>query len=140
MLDLEQIKTIIPHREPFLLIDEILEMQPGKSAVGVKYVRADEYFFKGHFPEMPVMPGVLIMESLAQTAAVCLMSLPEFKGKIGYYAGIDGAKFKRKVLPGDTLRLEIQVTKIRLGICLCSAAAYVGEEKAAYGNLTFAIG
>ena len=100
-LNREQIQEIIPHRDPFLLIDRVIEIEPGKTTTGEKDVRVDEYFFKGHFPEEPVMPGVLIIESIAQTGAITLLSLPENKGKIVYFGGLKKAKFKRKVVPGD---------------------------------------
>ncbi len=102
-----------PHREPFLLIDRIDEMEPGVSAIGVKNVTYNEYFFRGHFPEEPVMPGVLIVEALAQTGAVSILSEERNKGKIAYFAGLDKVKFKRKVIPGDTLTLSVEITKSR---------------------------
>ena len=107
LLNQEQIKEIIPHRDPFLLIDEVLEMEVGKRVVARKYIKADDFWFKGHFPEKPVTPGVLMIEMLAQAGAVCILSQPEFKGKIGLFAGIDKARFKLQVHPGDTLRLEV---------------------------------
>jgi 3-hydroxyacyl-[acyl-carrier-protein] dehydratase len=139
MLNQEQIKEIIPHRAPFLLLDEITELEPGVRAVGKWHLTGDEEFFKGHFPGNPVLPGVLIVESLAQTGAVAVLSMEQFKGKIGYFAGIDGVKFKRKVLPGDTLTLEVELIKIRGIIGIGKAVATVNGEKAAYGELTFAI-
>lgn len=139
MLDSEQIKQIIPHREPFLFVDRVVSLEPGKGAVGYKKLTGDEYFFAGHFPGMPVMPGVLILEALAQTGAVAILSMDQFRGKVGYFAEINKARFKRKVFPGDELRLEVRIDKIRGGIGMGSAVAYVGEEKAAYCEIVFAV-
>jgi 3-hydroxyacyl-[acyl-carrier-protein] dehydratase len=139
MLDIDGIKAIIPHRYPFLLIDRIEEHEPGKRAVGIKNVTANEPFFQGHFPDFPVMPGVLIVEALAQVGAVALLSVPENRGKIALFAGIDGVRFKRQVRPGDTLRLEIEITKSRGPIGFGSATASVDGELAASGELMFAI-
>ncbi|MDP2211337.1 MAG: 3-hydroxyacyl-ACP dehydratase FabZ, partial [Candidatus Aquicultor sp.] len=111
MLGIEEIKRIIPHRYPFLLIDQILEYEPGKWAKGLKNVTVNEPFFAGHFPDYPVMPGVLIVEALAQVGAVSILSLEANKGKIAFFAGIDGFRFKRQVLPGDQLTLEVEITK-----------------------------
>ena len=113
LLTQEQIKEIIPHRDPFLLIDEVLEMEPGVRVVAQKYLKPDEFWFKGHFPQEPVQPGVLTIEMLAQAGAVCALSLPENKGKIAYFAGIDKAKFRQKIVPGDTIRLEVEIVKTR---------------------------
>ena len=113
MLDIDAIKAIIPHRYPFLLIDRVEEHEPGVRAVGVKNVTANEPFFQGHFPEYPVMPGVLIVEALAQAGAVAMLSLEENRGKLAFFAGIDKVRFKRQVRPGDTLRLECEITKAR---------------------------
>jgi 3-hydroxyacyl-[acyl-carrier-protein] dehydratase len=140
MLNREQIKEILPHRDPFLWLDEITVLEPGVKAVGKLTLTGNEDFFRGHFPGNPVMPGVLIIEALAQTGAVAVLSLEQFKGKTGYFAGIDGAKFKRKVLPGDTLTLEVELVKIRGPIGIGKAVASVNGEKAAYADLTFAIG
>jgi beta-hydroxyacyl-[acyl carrier protein] dehydratase FabZ len=113
LMDKDQIKEIIPHREPFLMIDEIQEMEIGKSVTAVKHVSPDEYYFKGHFPEKPVMPGVLIVESLAQAGAVAVLSMPENKGKIAFFGGIKDAKFRRQVVPGDDLILKVTFDHMR---------------------------
>lgn len=140
LLTQEQIKEIIPHRDPFLLIDEIEEMEIGVRAIGKKTLSMDDYWFKGHFPQEPVLPGVLTMEMLAQTAAVCLMSLPKYKGKIGYFAGIDKAKFRNKAVPGDVLTLEIEVIKVRGPICIVNGKATSNGKTVASAELKFAIG
>ena len=116
VLDSTQIQKIIPHRYPMLLIDRIDELEPGKKAVATRNVTIHEEVFNGHFPDNPVMPGVLIVEALAQTGAVALLSMPEFKGKTAYFGGIRQAKFRKVVRPGDTLRLEVTLDKIRNNI------------------------
>lgn len=136
----EQIKEIIPHRDPFLLIDEILELEPGKRAVAQKHLKPDEFWFKGHFPEQPVQPGVLTIEMLAQTGAVCALSLPENKGKIAFFAGIDKARFRSKILPGDTIRLEVEIIRSKGSVGVGKAVATVNGKKAVTAELTFAIG
>lgn len=140
MLGIKEIQEIIPHRYPFLLIDKVEEIEPGKRAVGYKNVTMNEYFFAGHFPQEPVMPGVLIIESLAQLGAVALLSMDEFKGKIAYFGGINKAKFRRKVLPGDVLKLEIEIIKLRGTAGIGKAIATVDGKKAAEAELIFAIG
>lgn len=140
MLDSREIQAIIPHRFPFLLVDRILELEPGKRAVGLKNVSAGEPFFAGHFPGFPVMPGVLIVEALAQVGAVALLRLPEFQGKIAFFAGIDGVRFKRQVVPGDALRLEVELGRLRRGFGSGTARATVDGQLAAQGELLFAIG
>ena len=140
MLNIDDIKKIIPHRYPFLLIDKITELEPGKRAVGIKNVTMNEPFFAGHFPDYPVMPGVLIVEALAQVGAVAVLSMPEYAGRLAFFAGIDGVRFKRQVRPGDTLRLEIELVTLRMGIGKGDAKAYVGDELAVSGQLTFALG
>ena len=139
MLDINEIKKILPHRYPFLLVDKIIELEPGKKIVGLKNVTANEEFFNGHFPDYPVMPGVLIVEALAQTGAVGVLSLEQYRGKLALFAGIDKLRFKRQVFPGDQLRLEIEVTKLRSSIGKCDATAYVGDNVAVSGELTFMV-
>lgn len=140
MLDLEQIKEIIPHRDPFVMIDTIEELKPGISALGSKYVSSDEDYFRGHFPQNPVMPGVLILEALAQTGAVALLSLEQFKGKTAFFGGMNKVRFRRQVVPGDTLKLAIEITKLKGTVGIGKAIAYVKNEKAVEAELTFAIG
>ncbi|WP_366924859.1 3-hydroxyacyl-ACP dehydratase FabZ [Metallumcola ferriviriculae] len=139
MLDIEQIKKILPHRYPFLLIDRVLEMEEGKRVVAVKNVTANEPFFQGHFPEYSVMPGVLIIEAMAQTGAVGLLSKEEFHGKIAFFTGIDNAKFRRQVVPGDQLRLEVEFTALRGGFGKGKGKAFVGGELAAEAEIKFAV-
>ena len=136
----EEIKAIIPHRDPFLFLDEIKELESLKYGIGIKHVKADDYFFKGHFPEKPVMPGVLIIESLAQVGAVILLSHEDYKGKIAYFTGISNAKFRRSVLPGDILELHCTLHKIRRGFGFGTASAFVNGELACETELSFAIG
>ena len=128
VLNTKQIMEIIPHRQPFLLIDTIEELEAGKRAVGKKCVSYNEPFFAGHFPEEPVMPGVLIVEALAQVGAVAILSQPEFKGKIAYFGAINSVKFKGKVIPGDVLRLETEIIKMKGPIGVGSARAYVADK------------
>lgn len=136
----KEIMDIIPHRYPFLLIDTIEELEPGQRAVGKKCVSAGEPFFQGHFPGNPVMPGVLIMEALAQVGAVAILSKPEFKGHTAYFAGIDKARFRQKVVPGDVLVLETTIVKEKGPIGVGKAVAMVNGKKVAEAELTFAIG
>ncbi|ENK1244866.1 3-hydroxyacyl-ACP dehydratase FabZ [Clostridium sporogenes] len=139
-LDINEIKKIIPHRYPFLLVDKITELEEGKMAVGYKNVTANEYFFNGHFPEEPVMPGVLIIEALAQVGAVAILSKDGFKGKIAYFGGINKAKFRKKVIPGDVLKLSVELTKIKGVAGVGKAIATVDGKVAAEAELLFVIG
>ncbi|WP_067841035.1 3-hydroxyacyl-ACP dehydratase FabZ [Amphibacillus sediminis] len=139
MLDIEQIKATIPHRYPFLLVDEIIEIEEGKRVVGKKNVTINEPFFQGHFPDYPVMPGVLIVEALAQTGAVAMLKKEENKGKIGFLAGIDKCRFKRQVKPGDQLRLEVEITRLKGPIGKGKAIASVDGELACEAEIMFAI-
>lgn len=140
MLDIKHIQQIIPHRYPFLLIDTIDELEEGKRVVGTKNVTMNEYFFQGHFPNEPVMPGVLIIEALAQTGAVALLSMEQNKGKIAFFAAMDKVKFRQNVVPGDTLKLEVEIIKIKGPMGIGKAVAYVKDKKVAEAELTFAIG
>ena len=140
LMKTKEIMEIIPHRQPFLLIDTIEEMEVGKRAVATKCVSNNEPFFAGHFPGEPVMPGVLIVEALAQTGAVAILSQPEFAGKTAYFAAIKEAKFKGKVVPGDVLRLETEIIKVKGPIGVGSAKAYVDGKLVTQAELTFAIG
>ena len=139
-LNSNQIQEIIPHRYPFLLIDRVVELEPGHSCKAIKNVSANEMQFMGHFPQEHVMPGVLMIEALAQAGAVIILSLEENKGKIAYFAGIDKCKFKRKVVPGDTLTLEVEIVKQRGPIGYGKAVASVNGEVAVSAELKFAIG
>lgn len=134
-----EIQQIIPHRWPFLLVDKIIDLQPGVGAVGVKNIASGEFFFQGHFPDYPIFPGVLIIEALAQVGAVAILSMDENKGRIVLFAGVDGFRFREPVFPGDSLRLEVQLTKRRGPIGKGSAKATVDERTVAEGELTFAV-
>ncbi|MDT2820854.1 3-hydroxyacyl-ACP dehydratase FabZ [Enterococcus devriesei] len=140
MLTIEEIKEIIPHRYPMLLIDRVEELEAGKSIKAKKNVSVNEPFFQGHFPHEPVMPGVLIVEAMAQAGAVALLSMEDFKGKTAYFGGIDKAKFRKKVVPGDTLILEVELTKVRSSAGCGKGIAYVDGKKVAEAELTFMIG
>ena len=139
MLNKEEIKKIIPQREPFLMIDEVEDFIPGESATAYKYVNEEEYYFKGHFPGNPIMPGVLIVESLAQTGAVAILSMEENKGKNALFGGIGKLRFKKQVVPGDTLKLEVKIIKRKGPIGIGEAIATVDGKVAVKGELTFAI-
>jgi 3-hydroxyacyl-[acyl-carrier-protein] dehydratase len=141
MLPLEaaDIMRLLPHRYPFLLVDRIVELDPGKRAVGIKQVSSNEPHFTGHFPERPIMPGVLMVEALAQTAGIAVMTLDDYRGKLGLFAGIDDCRFKRLVVPGDTLRLEVTVEKLRGMFGRVRAAATVDGELAVEATLSIVI-
>lgn len=140
LLNKLQIQEIIPHRHPFLFIDKIVEIEPGHSATGIKDISNDEYFFQGHFPQEPIVPGVIIIEALAQVGAVTLLAKDEYKGKLVYFAGLKDAKFRRKVLPGDQLRLEVLLTKIRSKFGVGFGKAYVGNDLACEAEFSFVVG
>lgn len=140
MLNVDEIQKILPHRPPFLLIDRIDELEAGKRGVGVKCVTMNEPFFAGHFPGKAVMPGVLILEALAQTGAMVMLSLEENGGKLVYFGGMDKVKFKRQVVPGDVLKLEVEITKSKGSFGIGTAVAYVEGQVAVEAILTFAIG
>lgn len=138
-LDAVAIQAIIPHRHPFLLVDRIVELEPGKRAVGLKSVSMGEPFFMGHFPNYPVMPGVLIVEAMAQVGAVAMLQSPEGEGKLALFAGIDNVRFKRQVKPGDVLRLEVEIGQVRRGIGTGNGTATVDGELACRGDIMFAL-
>lgn len=140
VLTTKEIMEIIPHRQPMLLIDTVEELEPGKKALAKKCVSYNEPFFTGHFPQEPVMPGVLIVEALAQTGAVAMLSLPENKGKVAYLGAVNSAKFKGKVLPGDVLMLETEIIKSKGAVGVGSAKAYVDGKLVVKAEITFAIG
>jgi 3-hydroxyacyl-[acyl-carrier-protein] dehydratase len=134
------IESLIPHRPPFLLVDEILELEPGERVVGRREIRADDWWFPGHFPERPVMPGVLTIEAIAQAGAVAVLAAEANVGKIPFFAGIDNCRFKRVVEPGDLLTLECEFTRVRGPIAKGSGRALVGDELAAEATLTVFVG
>ena len=139
VLNIEEIMEVIPHRYPFLFVDKAEIVESGVKGVGYKNVTMNEYFFQGHYPGMPVIPGVIIIEIMAQVGAVILLSHDDYKGKVPYFAGINKARFKRKVVPGDTLKVEVEIIKIRGSIGIGQGKAYVGDEIAAEGEFMFAI-
>lgn len=140
ILDIQKIKEVIRHRYPFLLVDRILELEEGKRAVGIKNITANENFFNGHFPDYPVMPGVLIVEALAQVSAVVMLTKEGNEGRLGLLAGIDKCRFKKQVKPGDQLRLEIEITRLKGPIGKCKGIATVDGELVCEAEITFAFG
>ncbi|MEA5082991.1 MAG: 3-hydroxyacyl-ACP dehydratase FabZ [Lachnospiraceae bacterium] len=140
MNDINDIMKVLPHRPPFLLIDRIEEVVPGERVVAIKNVTMNEPYFVGHFPSEPVMPGVLIVEAMAQAGAYAVLSMEEYKGKTAYFGGIDKAKFRRKVVPGDTLRIELEIIKLKSIAGVGKAVAYVDGKKACEAEITFMIG
>lgn len=140
MLTSKEIMEIIPHRPPFLLVDRIDELEPGKHAIGRKCVSMNEPYFVGHFPGEPVMPGVLVMEALAQVGAVICLSLEQNKGKTVYFGGVNKARFRNKVIPGDVLTLEVEITKCKGPLGVGMAKAYDGKKIFAEGEITFMVG
>lgn len=140
-LNLEDIKNIIPHRDPFLLIDKVTELDMENLTVTAeKYVTGEEYFFKGHFPGNPIMPGVLVLEAMAQAGACVILSMPEFKGRIALFARANDVKWKKMVLPKDTLTFKVKMTKIRGKVAVCNGEAFVGDTLACSAEITCAIG
>lgn len=140
LLNASQIMEIIPHRQPFMLLDTIEEMEPGKRVRARKCVSYNEPYFAGHFPKEPVMPGVLIIEAMAQAGAVAMLSQPQMKGKTAYFAGINSARFKQKVVPGHVLELEVEIVKVKGPIGIGKGTAYVDGKIAASAEIMFAIG
>ena len=139
VISCEEILTIIPHRYPFLLVDKVEIVEENKFGVGTKCVTANELYFHGHFPTKPILPGVLIMEGMAQTAAAMMMSRPELKGRFAFFAGINRAKFRRQVVPGDVLKMHIEIVRFKGKVCKVNGGAFVGDEQAAEAELIFAL-
>ena len=139
-MDIKEIMSIIPHRQSFLLIGRVEEIVEGEKVIATKNVSYNEPIFAGHFPQEPVMPGVLIVEAMAQAGAVAILSMDEFKGKTAYFGGIKNAKFKKKVVPGDVLRLEVSIEKLKRNAGIGVGTAYVGDKVAAQAEIIFMIG
>lgn len=139
VLEIEAIKEILPHRYPFLLIDRILELEPGKRAVGIKNVTANEPFFQGHFPQQAIMPGVLIIEAMAQVGGIMILSLEGYRGKLAYLGTVDGVKFRRPVVPGDTLKMEAELLRLRGNMGRVRCAARVSDQNVAEAEIMFAL-
>ena len=139
IVEVNEIMKRIPHRYPFLLVDRVLELEPGKRGVGIKNVTVNEPFFQGHFPGIPIMPGVLIIEAMAQLGAVIVLGMPENQGKLALFAGIDNVRFRRQVVPGDQLRLEVEITRLRGTIGKGKGRAFVDGELAVEGEIMFAL-
>lgn len=139
-MGIKEIKEILPHRYPFLLVDRVIEMEEGKSITGYKNVTINEEFFNGHFPEEPVMPGVLILEAIAQVGAIAILSKEEFKGKIPLFAGADKVRFRQKVVPGDRLELSCEIVKLRGPVGIGKGIAKVDGKKVCEAEIMFAIG
>ena len=138
-LDIEAIKQILPHRYPFLLVDRITALEPGKRAVGLKSITVNEPFFQGHFPQRAIMPGVLIIEIMAQIGGVMILSVKEHQGKLAYIGTVDGAKFRKPVVPGDTLEVEVELLRLRGNMGKVKCIARVGGEEAAEAEIMFAL-
>ncbi|CEI80804.1 3-hydroxyacyl-[acyl-carrier-protein] dehydratase FabZ [Oceanobacillus oncorhynchi subsp. incaldanensis] len=138
-MDIQQIKEVLPHRYPFLLVDQVKDIEEGKKVTAIKNVTANEPFFPGHFPDYPVMPGVLILEALAQTGAIAVLGIEENKGKIGFLAGVDKCRFKRQVKPGDQLELVVEIIRMKGPIGKGKGVATVNGEVACEAEITFAI-
>jgi 3-hydroxyacyl-[acyl-carrier-protein] dehydratase len=139
VIEAEEIQRILPHRYPFLLVDRVIEIEPPTRAVGIKNVTINEPFFQGHFPTYPVMPGVLIVEAMAQVGGVAVLAAEEYRDKLALFAGIDNVRFKRQVKPGDTLRIEVEVQKIRRGLGIGAGTATVNGDLACKGDIMFAL-
>lgn len=139
IMSCEDVLKIIPHRYPFMMVDRVEVVEEGRYCVGVKCVSANELYFHGHFPEKPIMPGVLMLEGMAQTAAAMMMNLPETKGRLGVFAGITRAKFRRQVVPGDVLKMHVEIVRFKNPICKVRAQAWVGDAPAVEAELTFAL-